>query len=168
MVLLFLNTLCSEDECADALCIEMQHVSQPAAEIVPEIMDNPNKEFLVNVYTLARQLDPHGTPAETGEIQASRETPYWPLPLWITIKDSPKTICDKFRKQYGYSLGTLMLEPDSWEDDGNKHEHIEKHEPRILKLTGCQSCLRGEHKNDWVLRNQDWTVEVRMRERTLS
>ena len=143
--------------------IEMPHIDQrvqPEAEIVPIMKTNPYKEFLVNVYTLARDLNPYGSPAdisETRETQTSRKDPCWPLPLWITIKDTPKTISAKFKKQYGYSLDTLMLEPDEWKDDKDNND-----EPKFFKQTGCQSYLRGSHKDNWVLRNRDWAIEVRM------
>lgn len=93
-------------------------------------------EFLVDVHTLARNLDPQG--------------PGWPLPLLIKKTDTPKTIGAKFKKKYGYSIDQLMVEPDDWEDDGTF-----KVDDRLC------SCF-GDNGIQWVLRNQDWAIEVRI------
>lgn len=107
------------------------------------ILESPYEEFLVNVHTLARDLDPQG--------------PDWPVPLLINKKDTPKTINAKFKKTYGYSIDSLMIEPDSWEND-----ETDVNEPKFFKHSGCWSCFRGTRRQDWVLRHEHWAIEVRI------
>ena len=107
-----------------------------------KVTDNDN--IPVNVHTLARNLDPNNDSVQ------------WPLPFEIKLTDTPATICARFKKTYGYALDTLMLEPETWKngDDPDK--------PKLFKRSGCSLFFCGRHKQEFVLRHKDWTIEVRV------
>ena len=98
-----------------------------------------HETFKVQVCTLARNLDPHTV-----------------FSLRIDMKDTPKIISAKFKKKFGHSLNTLMVGSDSWEDAAENANG-----PNRVKKSGC--CCSS--KRQWLLRHEDWAIEVRMEAR---
>ena len=101
-------------------------------------------EIDVHVHTLARNLFPNNDSVQ------------WPLPFKIKLTDTPATICARFKKEYGYALDTLMFEPETWENGDDPDE------PKLVTRSGCSSFCFGRHKQEFVLRQKDWTIEVRV------
>ena len=99
------------------------------------------KLFEVNIYTLARKLNPKAAKLP------------WPLTLKIKLNDTPRSINNRFKQKYGYHLDTLMLAPDNWKDGGSGYE------PKLDEQSRCEFC----RKSPWILKNVNKTIKVRMR-----
>ena len=95
--------------------------------------ENENdKTFVVNVYTLARDVGDVG-----------------PLPLWIKKSDTPAKIRDNFKEEYGSDLEGIMLEPDRWSGD---------EDPEVAERSFCHRTCCSRKENFVLDENMD--IEV--------